>query len=123
MSKILVVDDARFSRKAVMAALNDSGCEFVQASNGVEALEQVFATDPDVVVSDLLMPEMDGMELLSVLRGRGDQRPVIIVSADIQVTSREECERLGASGFLNKPFQASELQTRVCEALETLTGV
>lgn len=123
MPTILVVDDARFSRKAVMAALAETGCEFVQAANGREALEQLDSVDPDIVVTDLLMPEMDGIEFLGEVRSRGDQRPVFVVSADIQDSSRTECERLGATGFLNKPFRASELVDAVNAALSVGTGV
>lgn len=122
MSTILVVDDSRFSRKAVVTALAGIDAQIVQACNGREALEQLDAANPELVVTDLLMPEMDGLEFLAELRARGDERPVCVVSADIQESSRGECERLGAYGFFNKPFRGEELVEAAQRALSEAKG-
>jgi len=118
MSKILIVDDSRFTRNRIKSALADIGCEIVEAKNGQEALDLATTTSLDCILTDLLMPEMDGKEFLKRLRDSGDQTPVLIISADIQTASREECESYGISGFLNKPVDPQELKKQVSALFE-----
>ena len=113
MPLILVVDDSAFSRGRVLAAIKSLGHRIIEAVDGQEGLKVVDEHDPDLIISDLLMPNLDGMGLLAGMRDRQRQTPVIIVSADIQASSRALCEELGAAAFLNKPFQTLELAALV----------
>ncbi len=114
---VLIVDDSKFNRGRVHAMLQVDGHRFTEAENGREALERLLADPPDLVVTDLLMPVLGGLELLKELRGRGDQTPVVVLSADIQASSRELCLQFGAAAFLNKPCNSEELRDAVRKAL------
>jgi CheY-like chemotaxis protein len=72
---------------------------------------------PDCILTDLLMPEMDGVRLLVALRELGFNLPVIVLTADIQESKRKECEELGAAGFLSKPPQSKVLLALVEKVL------
>jgi CheY-like chemotaxis protein len=122
MSTVLIVDDSRFSRGRLRAALEPLPLTLLEASDGVDALEQVALSAPDAIVTDLLMPRMNGLELLRELRSRGVVTPAIVVSADIQKSSRDACAALGVHRFLNKPFADDELQSAVTSALSSLTA-
>ena len=122
MTRILVVDDSTFSRNVVVRALGADNFEFAQARNGQEGCEKVAEFNPDIVISDLLMPVMDGVGLLRTMRTAGDNRPVCIISADIQQSSRETCLELGAHTFINKPFKQAELIDAVESMLNELKG-
>jgi CheY-like chemotaxis protein len=89
--------------------LRSAGYEVVAANNGENGLLAVTEHQPDCIVLDLLMPVMDGPEFLRQLRASGAEVPVIVVSADIQESSRALVEDLGISGFLNKPVKSKEL--------------
>lgn len=121
-TKILVVDDARFGRNAVRRALASESFEIIEAENGLKALEQVEAGNPDYIFTDLLMPQMDGFDFIRELRKRGNQTRVCVVSADIQASSREIVQSLGITDFINKPFKADELLEVIHNALETVKG-
>lgn len=123
MTTILVVDDSRFSRGRVAAALAPLGGHLIEAADGQAGLEAHDAHRPDLIITDLLMPTLDGFGLLRGLRERGSQRPVIVISAEIQHSSRQLCEELGASAFLNKPFQAEDLLSRVRQLLPATAAV
>jgi CheY-like chemotaxis protein len=122
MTTILVVDDSKFSRGRSLVALANEGYTLREAVDGRDALEQIAAAPPDLIISDLLMPNLDGFGLLRALQERGTAIPVIIVSADIQATSRALCEELGAAKFLNKPFQPDELRNAVTQVLPQTVG-
>ncbi len=122
MKTILVVDDSKFSRGRVLSALANQGYTLQEAVDGRDALEKIAAAPPDVIVSDLLMPILDGFGLLRALKEQRSTIPVVIVSADIQATSRSLCEELGAAKFLNKPFQPDDLRVAVTEVLPQAVG-
>ena len=103
MPKILVVDDSLFARLNICDMLHGAGYETIQAENGRIALQKVVEEKPDCALSDLLMPEMDGIAFLTALRGLNISMPVIVLSADIQETKRTQCMELGTSGFISKP--------------------
>lgn len=119
MTTVLVIDDAKFGRGRVIAALKSLPVEIVEAVNGIDGLEKHAECQPDLVISDLLMPRMTGLEFLTELRARGSATPVIIVSADIQTTSQAACREQGAAAFVNKPFQPDELRAAVAATLES----
>ncbi len=116
MANILVVDDSRLSRRFSTTPLREAGHQITEAVNGEEGLAAFKEATPDCVVSDLLMPVMDGPTFLAHLRDLSNV-PVIVLSADIQETTRDLVEQLGISRFLNKPFREDELLEAVSVAL------
>jgi twitching motility two-component system response regulator PilH len=121
MARILIVDDSLSARQGISQTVGDCGHETIVAANGLEALDLVAEQKPDCMVLDLLMPEMDGFDVLKMLKNRGLKIPVIVLSADIQETTRVECLKLGAFRFLNKPPMAAELMGAIREALSPVT--
>lgn len=109
MATILIIEDSRFTRSSIVKTLKAHGYDVLEADNGARGLAMIDEHAPDLVISDLLMPEMDGFEFLESLRSRGSTVPVIIMSADIQETTRRRVIELGAKTLLNKPFQAQAL--------------
>lgn len=105
MAKILVTDDSSSTRSAVSEALRERGHEITEAANGSEALKALETDMPDGIILDLLMPEMDGVTALREIRRLGLQVPVIILTADIQDTTRDIVEGLGVRAFINKPIR------------------
>lgn len=106
---ILVVDDELNALKAMRSLLAAEGYEVTTASNGKEALDSMAASTPDVVVTDLRMPEIDGLELLRRARESHGDIPVIVVTAFGAVDTAVEAMRAGAADYLQKPIQIEEL--------------
>jgi CheY-like chemotaxis protein len=107
--KILVVDDSSLARRMTRRILEDLGHEVEEVSNGAEALEQFLLKRHDVVVLDLLMPGVDGVEVLQKLREMNPQVPVIVLTADIQRTTRDLVKDAGAVAMVNKPVSKEQL--------------
>ncbi len=119
MAKLLIVDDSKNSRRAMSIVMTQMGHEIVEASNGYEALEIITYQRPDCMLLDILMPEMDGFEVLEVLHKRKTNLPVIMVTADIQETTRKKCLDLGAIAVINKPVKEQELQKTINVVMNT----
>ena len=117
MARILIVDDSWFARSAIGKILKADGHEVLEAANGHEAVKMAVSNSPDCIVLDLLMPEMDGFEVLKALKAKGSTIPVVVLTSDIQETTREECIRLGAVGFINKPPKNGELDSVIREVI------
>lgn len=117
MALILIVDDSSTTRKAILQIVKADGHEALTATNGREALEIIAATPPDCILLDLIMPEIDGLEVLKALRERRSKIPVIVLTADIQEIVRQECLELGATEFINKPLIKKELFDKIRKAL------
>ncbi len=122
MAKILVVDDSKFSRTRAAEALRRAGHEVGEAPDGQAGLAAIAAEPPDCVLLDMLMPVLDGPGFLERLRGSGSDLPVLVLTADIQSGTRRLCERLGVSGFLQKPAAGDEIARRVDEVLAPTRG-
>lgn len=110
--RILIVDDEERIVNFLRAKLNASGYDVFTASNGLEGLEQAQAQEPDLVVLDLLMPKMDGLEMLKELRSFSTI-PVIILTAKGADADRIRGFQLGADDYLPKPFNPDELVARI----------
>ena len=110
--RILVVDDEERILNFLSTKLKASGYEVLTAGNGIEGLEQAQAQEPDLVVLDLLMPKMDGLEMLKQLRTFSPV-PVIILTAKGADTDRIKGLQLGADDYLPKPFNPDELVARI----------
>ena len=104
--KILIVDDSNFVITIVSKTLqtNIPVLEILTASNGIEGYNLYRTEKPDLIVLDLLMPEMNGWELLKLIREEDLKVKIIVLSADIQKATRDEIETFGITAFLNKPF-------------------
>jgi two-component system KDP operon response regulator KdpE len=110
--RILVVDDEERILNFLSTKLKASGYEVLTAPDGVKGLEQAQAQEPDLVVLDLLMPRMDGLEMLKQLR-TFSPIPVIILTAKGADTDRIKGLQLGADDYLPKPFNPDELVARI----------
>jgi len=110
--RILVVDDDQRILNFLSAKLKASGYQVLTASNGLEGLEQAQAQEPDMIVLDLLMPKMDGLEMLKELRSFSAV-PVIILTAKGANSDRIKGLQLGADDYLPKPFNPDELVARI----------
>jgi DNA-binding response OmpR family regulator len=110
--RILVVDDEQRVLNFLMSKLRASGYDVLTAINGLEALEQAQAEEPDLIVLDVLMPKMDGFETLKELR-IFSAVPVIILSARETNSDKIKGLSLGADDYLQKPFNPDELVARI----------
>ena len=117
MALILIVDDSSFTRKRVASMIRAEGYETLEASDGRQGLEMTATHSPDCIVIDLIMPEMDGLELLELLHDQGSKIPRIVITADIQESARQQCLERGALAVLNKPPRKDELQNTLAKAL------
>ncbi len=122
MSVVLIVDDSKLSRNALGDILKGAGYEILEAKNGIEAVEMATKHAPDCILLDILMPEMDGFEVLKILKEKELNIPAIIHSADIQTTTRQKCFELGAGGFINKPPEKGKLLPAIEEAIASKKG-
>ena len=116
--KILLVDDSALARRSVRQMLEGAGYEVVEAEDGLIALERYFLEKPDLVVLDLVMNGMMGLDVLQKLHEMDPKVLAIVVSADIQHSSREMAVAGGARDFLNKPVDRASLLSAVSRALE-----
>jgi two-component system, chemotaxis family, chemotaxis protein CheY len=115
--KILIVDDSSLARRTCRNILEPEGYTVLEAQDGLAALERYFLEKPDVVLLDLVMRGMYGLEVLEKLRQMDPQVRVVVVSADVQSSSHELVQQAGGKGFVNKPFDRGELIHAVEAAL------
>jgi two-component system, chemotaxis family, chemotaxis protein CheY len=118
--RVLVVDDSGLARRRARGILEGAGYEVVEAEDGMAAIESYFVSRPDIVLLDLVMKGMYGLDVLTKLREMDDSAQVIVVSADVQTSSRELVVQAGAAGFLIKPLDADAVlalvQSKLSEA-------
>ena len=112
MKTILVVDDERNIIELVRLYLEQAGYRVVEARDGQEALEQHERVDPDLIVLDLMMPRMDGIEVTREVRRRGET-PILMLTARSEDIDRIVGLELGADDYLTKPFNPREMVARV----------
>ena len=120
--RVLVADDERAVRESLRRALTLEGYEVELASGGREALESVGQGRADVVVLDVLMPDIDGLEVCRRLRHVGDRVPVLMLTARDAVSDRVEGLEAGADDYLVKPFDLDELIARLRALLRRTLG-
>jgi two-component system chemotaxis response regulator CheY len=118
---VLVVDDSAMARRTTRRALESAGYRVIEAEDGLTALERYYVDKPDLVLLDLVMRGMYGLDVLANLREMDAGAKVIVVSADIQTTSRDMVVAGGASAFLNKPAKPEELLDTVKRTLGSVT--
>ncbi len=112
-TRVLVVDDEPAVREALRRALALEGYDVELAENGAEALRKVGPTDPDLVVLDVLMPEVDGLAACRRLRAEGNDVPVLMLTARAGIGDRVDGLDAGADDYLVKPFALEELLARI----------
>src|SRR3954449_8968809 len=110
---VLVVDDDPQLREALTRALEIDGYAVSTASNGVKALEAVGANRPDVMVLDVMMPYVGGLDVCRTLRDRKDRLPILVLTARDEVGDRVAGLDAGADDYLTKPFALEELRARL----------
>jgi DNA-binding NtrC family response regulator len=115
---ILVVDDDKMQRDILKTILSDEGYEAHGASSAEEALEAAQTLKPDVVLTDLRLDRMDGMELMKQLRSQADAPEVLIMSAFGTPHIIEESARKGAFSFMQKPLEKNQVLFTIKQALE-----
>ncbi|GAA4706481.1 response regulator transcription factor [Nocardioides conyzicola] len=111
--RVLVVDDDKAVRESLRRSLEFNGYDVSLAGDGAEALARIAATDPDVVVMDVMMPRLDGLEATKALRKAGNDLPIIVLTARDAVGDRVEGLDAGADDYLTKPFALQELLARL----------
>lgn len=115
--KILIVDDSSLSRRTMRRILETAGYDVVEADDGMVALEVYFLEKPNLVVLDLVMKGMYGLDVLVKLREMDQQARVVVASADIQSSTRKMVDEAGALGFVTKPFVSEDVIAAVKMAL------
>lgn len=115
--KILIVDDSALSRRTLRRILEAAGYEVVEANDGMAALEVYFLEKPALVLLDLVMKGMYGLDVLVKLREMDPKALVVVASADIQSSTRKMADEAGALGFIHKPFVPEQVIAAVETAL------
>lgn len=120
--KVLIVDDDVKIVKILKLYLQQEGCEVFTAQNGNEALHLARDIHPDVIILDLLLPEIDGLEICRILRAESDV-PIIMLTAKTAERDRIIGLDLGADDYVTKPFSPKELAARVRAVLRRMPGL
>lgn len=115
--KVLIVDDSALSRRMLRRILESAGYTVVEADDGMTALEIYFLEKPSLVLLDLVMKGMYGLDVLAKLREMDQAARVVVASADIQSSTRKLVDDAGALAFINKPFVSEEVLEAVESAL------
>jgi two-component system chemotaxis response regulator CheY len=118
VKKILLVDDSAMARRSARQILESAGYAVAEAEDGLVALERYFLDKPDLVLLDLVMKGMNGLDVLSKLTQMDGDARVLVLSADVQESSRQLAAEAGAAGFLTKPIDRIVLLNLVAKTLE-----
>ncbi|PWN03408.1 DNA-binding response regulator [Nocardioides silvaticus] len=113
LPRVLVVDDDRAVRESLRRSLEFNGYDVHLAGDGAEALAGIGAVAPDVVVMDVMMPRLDGLDATRALRAAGNDVPILVLTARDAVGDRVEGLDAGADDYLTKPFALQELLARL----------
>src|SRR3954453_24175507 len=119
--RVLVVDDDPQLREALSRALDLDGYDVATASNGVKALDAISPARPDVMVLDVMMPYVGGLDVCRTLRERRDRLPILVLTARDEVGDRVAGLDAGADDYLTKPFALDELRARLRALLRRTT--
>ncbi len=119
--KILIVDDSMMYRRTMVKFLRKEipDAEYLTAVNGKEGYDMFKEHDPDFLIVDLLMPEIDGLELMRMIKKDNPAARAVIISADIQDYTREEVEKLNILKFINKPIT----EDKIADLVAIIRGV
>ena len=117
--RILVADDDRVTREAVEDFLTDEGYEVAVAADGHEAVALLSSFLPDLVLTDLNMPGLDGADVLVQVKNVSPSTPVIIFTAETAIDAQRKAHALGVQDYLNKPLSLDEVLERIERALKS----
>ena len=119
MTRILAVDDSAAMRDLVTLTLTEAGFDVTQAVDGAEALSKAMQSQYDLVLADLHMPNMNGIELIRALRAEQSYRatPILMLTTESDLTKRREGKAAGATGWIVKPFFPDQLVASLNRAL------
>jgi len=115
--KILIVDDSGFARRTLRQMLESAGHSIEEAANANDALERYYLKRPDLVLLDIVMEGLSGLEVLPRIKEMDPDARVVVASADIQTSTRDEAQAAGAVGFINKPFVREQVLETVSHVL------
>ena len=117
-ARILIVDDSSLARRTLRQILESQGHSVEEASDGAQAIERYFINHHDMIFLDIVMEGMYGMEVLAKVRELSPEAKVIVATADIQKSTREDAQAAGAAGMINKPFNRDEVVRVVSAVLQ-----
>jgi CheY-like chemotaxis protein len=117
MPTALIADDSMFQRMVLAKFAKAEGFDVLEAKNGQECLDTLRASRPDVSLLDMNMPVLSGMEVLELAHAEGLSGSIVVVSADIQDTTRQRCLSLGVQAMLPKPPQEDAIRAELRNAL------
>ncbi|QJU60691.1 response regulator [Sphingomonas sp. AP4-R1] len=116
--RILTVDDSPSMRMLLKAALTEQGFQVFQAEDGVDALEKLDAAQPDLIITDINMPRMDGFQLIETLRGEAASRlPILVLTTEASDAKKARAREAGATGWIVKPFDRDKLGAAIRRVL------
>ena len=121
-ARLLVVDDEPSILELLSVTLRFAGFEVATATNGADALNKVRDFAPDLLVLDVMMPGLDGFAVASTLRGRGDQVPIVFLTAKDATEDRVQGLTLGGDDYVTKPFSLEEVVARIRSVLRRTSG-
>lgn len=118
MAKIMIVDDSAYARRVHRAMLERAGHTVIEASTGTSAIETFSLERPELVVLDLSMEDIGGLDVLRTIRSLDGNARVIVVSADVQRTTDQAVMAAGATHFVAKPASEESLTAAIADALQ-----
>jgi CheY-like chemotaxis protein len=115
MKKVLIIEDHRDLRELLRAHIHLKGFTAVTAKNGKEGIETAIAEKPDLILMDIMMPEMNGWEATRILRGITETKeiPILAVTAIFRSSDLESCIEAGCNDYISKPFTLEELRNKI----------
>lgn len=119
MTRVLVIDDAEYARDVLKKILTKGGYEIAgEAGDGEQGVREYTRTNPDIVVVDMIMPKMNGIETIREIKKINPDAKILVISADGQMSHIEEAVKAGALSYINKPYQWSVVLNEIAQ----LTG-
>ena len=118
--KVLAVDDSRTIRELLRVCLTTAGCEVEAAEDGIDGLERLEGANPDVVITDINMPRMDGFQFIEALRGGklNSGIPILVLTTESADDLKQRAREAGAAGWIVKPFD----ETKLISAIRRVTA-
>lgn len=117
-AKVLIVDDSSLARRTTRTYLEEMGHTVDEATDGAQAIERFYLNPPDLVLLDMVMNGMYGLEVLAKMRELKPDARVIVATADIQQSTQDQVRAAGAVAFINKPLNRQKLNTVVATVLD-----
>ena len=120
--KVLIIDDSIVARMIVKKTIKERGYNIIEAANGTEGLQLIKTGNPDIILTDYLMPDMNGLEMVEIVRKDGIMTPIIVISANQQDKTKEKFNELGVIGVVKKQSIETELLNYIDTAISLLGG-